>query len=136
MVKPSASSSAITMFLPMSWMSPRTVAMTILPPPVSRRGAVEARDEELGGLAQDLAGHDERGDVVGALLVEAADPLHARPALLDEDGRVVAGGEALADLRERAALVHAHDELVEALVGRTAHGVTLLPCGRRCRRWW
>ena len=40
MVRPSASSSAITMFLPMSWMSPRTVAMTILPPPVSLRAAV------------------------------------------------------------------------------------------------
>ena len=50
------------------------------------------------------------------------------------DGRVLTGVQALVDLRERAALVHAHDEVVEALAGRTGHAVTLLPWVPRCPR--
>jgi hypothetical protein len=102
--------------------------------PLPHRG--HAGDEQLGRLADDLAGHDEGGDVVRAVLVEAAHALHAGAALLDEHSRVLAGIQTLADLRQRAALVHAHDEFVEVLADGAAHGVRLLPWGRRCRPSW
>jgi len=97
-------------------------------------GGFQAGDEQLGRFPDDLAGHDEGRDVEGALLVEAADALHAGVALLDQRCRILTGLQPRSDLRQGGTLVHADDEFVEALALRWAHGVILL-LALQCRRW-